>query len=523
MRRCRVEAFQVKYLPELPLFRTQSKDPEVLAAVDLGSNSFHMIVARLTHGQPNVIDRLREMVRLAGGLDADKRLDPEREEIALACLARFGQRLRDFQADSVRVVGTNTLRRLGQHSKFVRQAARAIEHPIEIISGIEEARLIYQGVYFSSPSVEGPRLVIDIGGGSTEIIRGQDLATDAMESLHIGCVSLSERAFPKGKITKSRFRKARLKASLELEPIRENFRRIKPERASGASGTIRAAQSVLDEINGEPTIMTIDSLEDLIDRMVHAGHVDDLDLPGLSEQRRPVFPGGIAILVEVMKNLGLGELHVADGALKEGLLYDMVGRLSNLDARDLTVQSMETRFSIDQRQADRVEKTALTLLDQVAEDWALDEPLHAQLLRWAARLHELGLHISHSKYHHHGAYLLENSDMPGFPVIEQRLLARLVGEQRGRLDRQFFADIPEDWEEPARALTLLLRLAVLFNRSRSDQSLPEIHCSGTCRKFRIRLSAGREEIPLTWVDLENERRLLSQVRIKLKLAEPGDD
>jgi len=489
--------------------------------VDLGSNSFHMVVARLSHGQPKVIDRLREMVRLAGGLDEDGNLDTDRQEIALACLAQFGERLRDIKADSVRVVGTNTLRMVGQYSDFVRRAEAAIGHPVEIISGIEEARLIYQGVFYSSPSVSGRQIVVDIGGGSTEIILGQGADAETMESLSIGCVGLSQRAFPAGKLSKGRFKKARLYASLELEPVRELFRRVEPERVSGASGTIRATHTVLNELAGEPATITVAGLQELIDRMVDAGHIDKINLPGLSAQRVPVFAGGVAILIEIMAGLGLEQMHVADGALREGLLYDMVGRLTNEDARDRTVRSMEGRFNIDERQADRVEKTSLMLLQQVASDWSLDVEIYAQMLRWAARLHEVGLHIAHSWYHRHGAYLLEHADMPGFPTVEQRVLARLVGEHRGRLDRQAFAEIPDSWVQPTRQLTVLLRLAVLFNRSRTDTPLLEIACAGKSDKFSITLSDDqRAENPLTWADLEREQEYLHAVGIKMKLVEP---
>ena len=312
-------------------------------------------------------------------------------------------------------------------------------------------------------------------------------------------------------------------ARLKLEPVRQNFRSVTPVRVSGASGTIRAAQAVIDELAGAPTLMTIGGVQDLIERMIAAGHVDNIDLPGLTDQRRPVFPGGAAILAEIMAGIGVQQMHVADGALREGLLYDLVGRLSNEDARDRTVSSMEQRFSIDGRQAGRVEKTALLLLKQVARDWSLKTELFASLLRWAARLHEIGLHIAHAKYHHHGAYLLENADLPGFPVVEQRVLARLVGEQRGRLDRQFFADIPEAWEVPARRLTVLLRLAVLFNRGRADQPVPKIRCSGPPEAFSLAIDVDRDDNPLTWADLEKEQALLDAAGIKMALIELSAD
>jgi len=483
-----------------------------------------MVVARLSHGQPKVIDRLREMVRIAGGLSEDQKLSSKKQETALACLARFGERLRDIRADSVRVVGTNTLRMIGQNSDFVRRAELAIDHPVEIISGMEEARLIYQGVFYSSPSVSGRQLVVDIGGGSTEIILGQGVDAGTMESLNIGCVGISQRAFPEGKLSRGRFKKARLYASLELEPVREFFRRVKLERVSGASGTIRAAHTVLSELAGKPTTITVAGLQALIEQMVDTGHVDKIHLPGLSTQRKPVFAGGVAILIEIMSGLGLKQMHIADGALREGLLYDMVGRLSNEDARDRTVRSMEGRFGIDVKQADRVEKTALELLQQVASDWSLDTEINAQMLRWAARLHEVGLHIAHSAYHRHGAYLLEHADMPGFPTVEQRVLARLVGEHRGRLGRQAFAEISDGWTQPARKLTVLLRLAVLLNRSRVDVSLPGIVCFGNSRKFSITLSDDqRADNPLTWADLEREQEYLLEAGVKMKLAEPSAD
>ena len=264
-------------------------DSQILAAVDLGSNSFHMIVARLSHGQPKLIDSLREMVRLAAGLDRANELDVSRQQLALECLGRFGERIRDINANSVRAVGTNTFRKLRRSSNFIYSAERVLGHPIEIISGIEEARLIYQGVVHSSPFVDGEQLVVDIGGGSTEIIRGLGPESHAMESLNIGCVGLSSKCFPDGKMSKRNFERARIKARLELEPIRSGFRQSDPKRVMGASGTVRATQAVVNAIAGKPTEITIERLESLINKIRKARYLDRLDLPGLSEQRKPVF------------------------------------------------------------------------------------------------------------------------------------------------------------------------------------------------------------------------------------------
>jgi len=493
-------------------------ESQILAAVDLGSNSFHMIVVRLSHGQPKVIDRIREMVRLAAGLDHMNRLDEQRQQVALECLGRFGERIRDIHADSVRVVGTNTLRKLHRSSDFIDRAAGCLGHPIEIISGIEEARLIYQGVIQSSPSVDGVQLVVDIGGGSTEIIRGRDSEPDAMESLGIGCVGLSSGCFAGGKLSKRRFERARIKARLELEPIRLGFRRLKPERVMGASGTIREAHAVINAIARKSTEITIDGLQSLIHAMTEAGNLDRLDLPGLSEQRKPVFPGGIAILIEVMSALGIVSMNASEGALREGIIYDMVGRLSNEDARVRTVRSMEGRFNIDTEQADRVETAAMALLDQVAATWKIDLQLDRTILSWAARLHEVGLHISHSQHHVHGAYLLANADMPGFPTEEQQVLARLVGGHRGKLKRKSTEPVPKTWNRRAKRLTVLLRLAVLFNRSRSNVDMSEIVCRAKGRRLVIEVSQARlDSNPLTWADLEREEEYLADAGVEMTL------
>ena len=493
-------------------------ESQILAAVDLGSNSFHMIVARLSHGQPKVIDRLREMVRLAAGLDDMNRLDGKRQQVALECLGRFGERIRDIHADSVRVVGTNTLRKLHRSSDFVDRAGECLDHPVEIISGIEEARLIYLGVVNSSPSVDGVQLVVDIGGGSTEIIQGSGTEPEAMESLNIGCVGLSATCFAGGKLSKRRFERARIKARLELEPIRLGFHRFNPERVMGASGTVREANAVINAITGESVDITTEDLESLILEMKSAGHLNRLDLPGLSEERKPVFPGGIAILIEVMSALNVTSMQASEGALREGIIYDMVGRLTNEDARDRTVRSMEGRFNIDTAQADRVESAAMTMLRQVAATWKLDAQLDRKILRWAARLHEVGLHISHSQYHLHGAYLLANADMPGFPTEEQQVLARLVGGHRGKLKRKSTTPVPPIWNRRAKRLTVLLRLAVLFNRSRTNVDMSEIVCRAKGGKLAIEVSQARlDSNPLTWADLEREEKYLSDAGIEMSL------
>lgn len=495
----------------------RSKPPEVLAAVDLGSNSFHMVVARYSHGQLIIQDRLRETIRLGAGLDERGRLDRAAIETALACLERFGQRLRDMRANSVRAVGTNTLRRARRRGAFLDRARAALGHPIEIISGIEEARLIYLGVVNTMPREVGQRLVVDIGGGSTEIIIGEDLQTKRLDSLSMGCVDMSTRFFEHGEITERRMKRARLAARLELEPIKNSFKDLGWDRAIGASGTIRAAADVL-RANGE-TEITPAGVDTLIEQVLRAGQISKLRLPDLSADRAQVFVGGLAILAEVLASLDIRSMRAADGALREGLLYDLVGRLTNEDARELSVRAMQKRYHVDLAQAARVEATALDFLRQVREAWGLDEPFAELVLSWAARLHEIGLDVSHSQYHKHGAYLLEHADMPGFPQEEQKLLAQLVGAHRRKIRLEALQDLNPPWHIKAEFLVVLLRLAVLMHRSRSRKARPKIEIRVDGRSMEIAFPPGWIDVhPLTAAELEQEIDYLKSVDFKLKLV-----
>jgi exopolyphosphatase / guanosine-5'-triphosphate,3'-diphosphate pyrophosphatase len=517
--------------PAAPIRDSQKADaepaahpvPDVLAAVDLGSNSFHLVVARYTHGQLVIIDRLREMVRLAAGVEENGRIDKEVAARALGCLQRFGQRLRDMRADSVRVVGTNALRVAHRKQAFLERAREALGHPIEIISGMEEARLIYSGVAHTMPSEPGRRLVVDIGGGSTELIIGEGLTPLELESLQMGCVSLSERFFRDGKISVKRMAGARLAARLELEPVQAAFRRRGWERSAGSSGTVRAIGEAIRELDPQSTMITPAGLERAIAYVVEAGHVRELKLAALTEDRRPVFPGGIAILTEIFAGLNLKEMRIADGAMREGLLYDMVGRYTDEDARDRTVRGMQHRYHVDFAQAERVEMTALQFLAETRDAWKLQgDPPAALLLRWASRLHEIGLDVSHSGYHRHGAYLLENADMPGFSREEQRLLARMVGAHRRKLALEGLEELVPPWDRSAIHLIVILRLAVLLHRGRSPTALPPIAVSAASKSLELHFPARwLKDHPLTSADLQQEVDYLRAVGLRLRVFTRG--
>lgn len=493
---------------------------EVVAAVDLGSNSFHMLVARFDHGQLTVIDRLREMVRLGAGLDERGRVKPEAAQRAIDCLHRFGQRLRDMHADNVRAVGTNTFRRARKRQRFLKLAEEALGHPIEVISGMEEARLVYLGTAHNLPKESGRRLVIDIGGGSTELILGVGQATQWMESLHIGCVGVSEEYFPAGKLSASQFKRARMHVRLELRPVQAGFRSRGWEQAVGSSGTVRAAAEIQHALGIGEAGITAAGLEAMTEEMLKAKSLSELALPGLSAERAPVFPGGLAILQELFATLGIEQLQVSDGALREGLVYDMVGRLTHEDARLRTVRALEQRYNIDSDQADRVEQAAIAMLEQVKDRWALTGRLAASLLTWAARLHEIGLDVAHSKYHQHGAYLLQHADLPGFPREEQRLLAALVGAHRRKIHLEPIQELSSSWKKKTRRLILLLRLAVLLHRSRSDAPLPAgIELEPRKRSLNIGFPEGwLEAHPLTLADLEREAAYVRALDYRLDFA-----
>jgi exopolyphosphatase/guanosine-5'-triphosphate,3'-diphosphate pyrophosphatase len=504
-----------------PQSRLGTEPAEIMAAVDLGSNSFHMVVARNQHGEPSIVDRLREMVRLASGLGASGELDAASQDRALACLRRFGQRLRDMRAHQVRVVGTNTLRKARNADAFLAKAEEALGHPVEVISGIEEARLIYLGVSHYTDSSAGANLVIDIGGGSTELIIGEGYEPQHLESLYVGCVGVSRAHFDDGKLSEKRFERARLAVRLELRPVAAAFRRRGWKRAIGSSGTVRAARDVALALRFCDTGVSLAAVERIIEELVKAKRVEDVSLPGLGAERAPVFAGGMAILAEVMSALKVDTLEISSGALREGLLYDMLGRLHDEDARERSIRAMQRRYHVDLDQAARVEATATALLDQVARPWQLTAPRFRQLLVWAARLHEVGLDIAHARYHHHGGYLIENSDLPGFVRLEQQLVASLVTLHRRKLDDPFLEELPSSWRAPLFKLVVLLRLATLLNRSRSPSDLPAIALATGKDSLELKFPQGwLDDNPLTAADVAQETEWLRARGFELALAAP---
>jgi exopolyphosphatase/guanosine-5'-triphosphate,3'-diphosphate pyrophosphatase len=492
--------------------------PDVLAAVDLGSNSFHMVVAQYRDGQLVVIDRLREMVQLGAGLDEDGRLDKDVAARALACLQRFGQRISDMHADAVRVVGTSALRRTRRKQGFLERARDALGHPVEIIAGREEARLIYAGVSQTLPQEPGNRLVVDIGGGSTELIVGRGIEPLELESVNLGCVGMSARFFDEGKLSAKRFDRALLMGRQYLEPVQATFLQRGWDSVAGSSGTARSVLEACREIDSRATTITTAGLEAIIEILCEAGRTDAIPLQAVTPERRNVFAGGVAIMAAVFSQLKISQMRWSEGAMREGLLYDMIGRFTDEDARERTVKSMQLRYHVDLMQAARVEHTALRLLSQVQESWQLQDPLAELALVWACRLHEIGLDVAHSGYHRHGAYLLENADMPGFAREEQLLLARLVGAHRRKLLLDGIEELTPPWDVRGLYLMLILRIAVLLHRDRSETPIPEVTLVGRPRtlELRFRVRSFRDH-PLTAADLNDEIDHLRAQGLRLRV------
>jgi exopolyphosphatase/guanosine-5'-triphosphate,3'-diphosphate pyrophosphatase len=464
-----------------------------------------MVVSRYMLGQLRTVDRLRESVRLAEGLDGKGGLSPEVRQRALQCLSRFGQRIRDIPPQRVRAVATNTVRALSAPQAFLVPAETALGHAIEVIAGREEARLVYLGVaHAQPPKAEQLRLVIDIGGGSTECIIGSGFDAIERESLQVGCVATTRRFFGNGKLSKKKWRDALVEVTAEFQQFAGTYRALGWQEVLGSSGTNKAIGDICAEMKLTKGAVTAEALPLVRDALLQAEHIDAIELPGLSAERRPIIAGGILVLEAAFTALGLKRMEVSKAALREGVLHDMVGRARDEDPRDTSVAALMQRYGIDGEQAAHVEDTALRLFDQVARAWQLN-PDDRLMLGWAARLHELGLAIAHSQYHVHGAYVLEHSDIAGFSRQEQQFLASLVRTHRRRIPKSAFNALPERLLAAARRNAALLRVAVLLHRAHEPEAIPQLHAAADGPALAVALSKHwLESRPLLCADLASE-------------------
>lgn len=478
-------------------------DPQRLAAIDLGSNSFHLLVANYRDDRLQVVARLGEKVQLAAGLDEEGCLDEATMQRALGCLARFSPFLEEIAPGRVRVVGTNALRDASNSQTFIERAEALLGQRIEIIAGREEARLIYLGAAHALAE-DGRRLIVDIGGGSTELIIGEQFEPLALESLRMGCVTYRQHFFADGEINEKRMRRAELAALSELANIQRPYLRFGWNDPVGSSGTIKAVAAVIAATGASPDgMITREGLSRLRGRIIRCKRLDKVAMEGLKADRANVFPAGVAILSAIFEAFELETMRYADGALREGVLYDMVGRNSPEDSRLKTLDGLVRSYGVDRRQADNVADTALALLDQVRDTWKLDDD-QARFLAWASQLHEIGLAISHSQFHRHGAYLLEHSDLAGFSQPEQRLIAFLIRAHRRKFPLKEWQTLPTSERHTHARLARLLRLAVLLNHSRPEQAVeaPALEADG--ETLRLHLEVKDTDQTLLIADLEQE-------------------
>ncbi|BBP46883.1 exopolyphosphatase [Thiosulfatimonas sediminis] len=496
-------------------------EEEMYAAIDLGSNSFHMIIARQAHGQMQVVDKHKEMVRLRSGLDKKGYLNEEAFSSGIACLERFGQRIKGIKLQNIRAVGTNTLRNAKNSREFLLQARQALGTNIQIISGQEEARLIYLGVTLGMPKSDEQRLVMDIGGGSTEYIIGKRNQHHHLTSTEMGCVSITEKFFANEQINADNFRAAIDASRNILRPHRQQLISYSWDSAIGASGTIKSIGQILEQNQWSEGGITLAGMQTFKQALIDAGNSEHAKINGLKDERRPVICGGLAILIATFIELNITTMQVSINALREGLIFDTLGRLHADDVRNVSVQAMQKWMKVDEKQADAVFTTALHLFKQAHNVWGLhSESIDYQsLLRWASQLHECGIAISYKRYRNHSAYLVEQSDMAGFDQQEKQILSAMLLNHRGKFSSKALENIDKDIGQQILYLSVLLRLAVRVHRGRDLEKIePELqittHDDGTDLTL-IFADKWLEEHPLSQLDLESEAKRLAAIGFNL--------
>ncbi|MCF6346430.1 MAG: exopolyphosphatase [Thiomicrorhabdus sp.] len=498
---------------------TDNLDQSLYAAIDLGSNSFHMIIARETHGQFQVIDKHKEMIRLRTGLDKEGNLTDKAFQAGIECLERFGQRLKGIPNKNIRAVGTNTLRNAKNSQKFLKQGKQALRCSIKIISGQEEARLIYLGVSHGLPAGDEQRLVMDIGGGSTEYIIGKHAENSHLSSTEMGCISITQTFFAKGNVTEQSMNSAIAHCRQILRPHRSKLNKKGWDTAIGASGSIKAIGQIIEENGWSESGITLKSMQKLNQKLIESESIHTIKLNGLKEERRPVFLGGLAILIATFIELNIEQMQVSANALREGLILDTLGRVYAEDVREISIQAMQRWMSVDTQQADYILTTANALYKQANKTWALQTPDYdfKCLLKWAAMLHETGIAISYKRYQQHSAYLISQSDMPGFDQQEKQMLSALMLNHRGKLDMSVYNDMDESVAQSLIYLTLLLRLAVRIHRGRDLESIKPTLTIKKDNEIYIEFEDDWLSFhPLTQLDLETEAKHLNAIDFTLK-------
>ncbi|HGO5854199.1 TPA: exopolyphosphatase [Mannheimia haemolytica] len=494
--------------------------PREFAAIDLGSNSFHMIVARIVNGSIQVLSRIKRRVRLAEGLDENRVLSQEAIARGVDCLSLFAKRLQGFSAENVKVVGTYTLRRAINNQDFLEQAKAVFPYPISIISGQEEARLIYSGVSHTQPET-GKKLVVDIGGGSTEITIGENFNPIRAESRHMGCVSFAKRFFPQGKLTIELFDNAYQLAMEKIEDLMWEYQELGWEHALGSSGTIKTVHQVLIANGYRDGLITEPRLQKLIDLCLEFESLHDIKMRGLLEERADVLVPGLAILLALFHTFKIETLRYSNGALREGVMYGLEKSFQVVDIRQRTAEALVEQFDLDKKQAARVEKTAFILFDQI-RGWKNRRQVDdfRSMLKWTSLLHEIGIVVNHNNVHRHSAYLIANRDLPGFDFEQQTLLSVLMRYHLKGFKRSDIRSINRYQYRDVLTLVRLFRLAVILNRSRQATIEPkQLRLTIENNQWNLQFNQGfLANNPLVLADLEEEQKTLATNELLLTLS-----
>lgn len=487
----------------------------LIAAIDLGSNSFHLVLAKTAQQGVDIFAHYGEKVQLAAGINAQLTLQDDAMQRGFACLSRFAQHTRDLPQGAVRIVGTSSLRVAHNRQRFIERAEEILGHPIDIISGREEARLIYLGVAHSLNDPE-KRLVIDIGGGSTEFIIGQKFATHSRDSLQIGCVSLSQRFFSSGHVTADNYQLAYTAARLELLELERNVYSSNWQTTIGASGTICSVGQALAAAGLSRGEVTRQGVQWLKQRVLEIADINKIDIPGVTAARSSILPAGLVIIEAIFDALNITQMTPSNCALREGLIYDLLDRHQQRDPRDASIQALAERTTVDSAHLQKIEQWAQWALQQVADAWQLKEQWHSKLLSWAARVHLVGLDIAHYHYQKHGAYLVEHSDLAGFSRQEQKMLALLVHGHRRNIPVEGFQQLPRGIGQQLLHLCVLLRLAILLQPFKGSQTLPELQLSAKTNQLTLAFPQHwLANNPLTAASLQQEAQWLQRSQFSL--------
>jgi len=493
-----------------------SNNSPLYAVIDLGSNSFHMLIARLVADSVQTVDKVKRKVRLASGLNENNHLSQEAIARGIECLAFFAERLQDIPASNIRIVATATLRIATNADSFLQQAEKTLNHKINLLSGIQEAEQIYLGVAHTSCS-EKQRLVLDIGGASTEIIVGEGFTSKKVCSLNIGCVTFKKQFFNDNNLNDLNFNRAITAAKNILTSVVDEYKKIGWQSALSGSGTMQALAEIL-QFQHKPAIVNLAFLQKIKQQLIHCKTINNININGLASDRKPVFASGIAILIALFESLAIKQLQLSSGAIREGLLYEMLPNMRAITIRERTIKALEERFHIDNQHNQRVYTQAQALYQQLASTWQLASDNDRQLLSASCLLHEIGLLLEYKHHQRHGAYILSQADLAGFDQADRQLLVALVRNYKGDIETHLLNEQAATTAQNSYYLLAILRLAVILCRRRGDDILPSYQVSSNNKVIQLSLpKTWLQQHPLICDELKQEQHYLQAIGLSLEI------